>query len=81
MPEMDGLETTRQIIKLYKEKDLKPPPIVCLTAYTDDSYKDASYAAGMDYFVIKPANYNNTKEVLQMFNIKFTEPVKTQFKL
>ena len=51
MPEMDGIEATRQIIEQWKDKK---PMIVAMTAnalYTD---KEKCLAAGMDDYISKP---------------------------
>jgi CheY-like chemotaxis protein len=58
MPEMDGIEATRQIIELWKEKK---PMIVAMTAnalYTD---KEKCLAAGMDDYISKPLTINQVR--------------------
>jgi PAS domain S-box-containing protein len=52
MPEMDGLEATRQIRKLGMEK--RGIPIVAITANTQDSDRDACIEVGMNDFIAKP---------------------------
>ena len=57
MPEMDGLETTRQIRSgVWKDTNLKQPDIkvVALTANVTDEDRDRYLAAGMDGFLCKP---------------------------
>lgn len=49
MPEMNGLETTRQI-KIGKS----PPRVIILTLYDNAEYRDAALAVGADGFVAKP---------------------------
>ena len=50
MPEMDGLETTRQIRSIMGDETA----VILLTAYNwDDIYKEAT-AAGVDSFIAKP---------------------------
>jgi signal transduction histidine kinase/DNA-binding response OmpR family regulator/HPt (histidine-containing phosphotransfer) domain-containing protein/HAMP domain-containing protein len=50
MPEMDGLEATRQLVKLYKDR----PRIVALTANVTLSERESCLSAGMEDFLGKP---------------------------
>jgi len=62
MPEMDGLEATRQIIELWGERK---PMIVAMTAnalYTD---KDKCLAAGMDDYISKPLTINQVRNGIE----------------
>jgi PAS domain S-box-containing protein len=52
MPNMDGLEATRQIRKLYEGP--KRPWIIAMTANAMDSDRDNCFAAGMDGYLSKP---------------------------
>ena len=49
MPEMDGLETTRQIRAIVGHDT----PIIILTAYSWDDIEDEARAAGVDTFAAK----------------------------
>jgi two-component system, sensor histidine kinase and response regulator len=51
MPEMDGLEATRQIRKIERFRDL---PIIAMTANAMKSDVDQCFGAGMNDFVSKP---------------------------
>lgn len=51
MPEMDGLEATRQIISRWADDR---PRIVAMTANAMQEDRDACFAAGMDDYVPKP---------------------------
>ena len=62
MPEMDGLEATRQIIDLWGKRK---PMIVAMTAnalYTD---KDKCLAAGMDDYISKPLTINQVRNGIE----------------
>ena len=62
MPEMDGLEATRQIIELWGERK---PMIVAMTAnalYTD---KDKCLATGMDDYISKPLTINQVRNGIE----------------
>ena len=50
MPEMDGVETTRQIRQKYSSEDLA----IIMTAYTWDTIREEAVAAGFDGFLSKP---------------------------
>jgi CheY-like chemotaxis protein len=51
MPELDGLAATRQIRKL---KDCEAVPIVAVSAYGADQYREHALAAGCDEYVSTP---------------------------
>ncbi len=54
MPEMDGLEATKQIRAL--DGDVSKIPIIALTAYALDEDRQTALTAGMDEFVAKPVS-------------------------
>ncbi len=54
MPEMDGLEATKQIRQL--DGKVGKIPIIALTAYALDEDRQTAFAAGMDEFVSKPVS-------------------------
>jgi CheY-like chemotaxis protein len=52
MPEMDGLETSRQITTRWAGKNR--PAIIAMTASAMEGDREAALAAGMDDYVTKP---------------------------
>src|ERR1700743_3587661 len=54
MPEMDGIEATKQIRQLPGEKRFVP--IIALTAQAENNTEDELRAAGMDDYISKPSN-------------------------
>ena len=53
MPELDGLEATREIRRVEQQGEVRVP-IIAMTAQTMTGDKDNCIAAGMDGFVSKP---------------------------
>ena len=58
MPEMDGVETTRQIRRHYGNDML----IIIMTAYSWDTIREEALAAGIDGFLAKPIFASNVME-------------------
>ncbi|HML85263.1 MAG TPA: ATP-binding protein, partial [Bacteroidales bacterium] len=54
MPEMDGLEATRQIRSYELKNYLAPVPIIAMTANTSADDKKACWEVGMNHFITKP---------------------------
>jgi signal transduction histidine kinase/CheY-like chemotaxis protein/HPt (histidine-containing phosphotransfer) domain-containing protein len=63
MPEMDGLETTRQIQQRWQGK--KSPYIIAMTANAMEGDRETYLAAGMDDYVSKPIRIQALVEALQ----------------
>ena len=61
MPEMDGLEATREIIRRYGEDR---PRIIALTANAMREDRENCFAAGMDGYLTKPFKQEDIKETL-----------------
>lgn len=60
MPEMDGVETTRQIRKIVG----KDTPIIILTAYDWSEIKDEAHEAGVSAFLEKPLFKSRLKNAM-----------------
>nr|WP_228550723.1 response regulator [Endozoicomonas sp. OPT23] len=65
MPEMDGLEATKQIKKLYSNK--KSPIIIGLSAHAMSEQKQKALTAGMDDYLCKPVTINQLNSALSHF--------------
>ncbi|MBN2653083.1 MAG: response regulator [Spirochaetales bacterium] len=64
MPELDGLEATRQIRALLEYKDL---PIIALTAGALSDQKDEAIESGMDDFISKPVTSDNLRKIFEKY--------------
>lgn len=64
MPEMDGLEATREIRKRWP---LNGPRIIALTAHAIEGDKEKCLEAGMDDYLCKPISLESLKEALERF--------------
>jgi CheY-like chemotaxis protein len=62
MPEMDGLEATREIRKFSEAL-----PIIALTAYAMADDKDTSTEAGCNDYISKPVKRNRIYNVLNKY--------------
>jgi CheY-like chemotaxis protein len=66
MPEMDGIEATREI-RSGNNGHIKNPkiPIIALTAHALRDYEEISHEVGMDYYLTKPIDIDRLSEALQ----------------
>ena len=70
MPIMDGLESSREIRKLFRSKStergttLAMPKIVALTASDTKEERARCLEAGMEIFLMKPPNPLDLKKIL-----------------
>ncbi len=62
MPEMDGIEATKQLRMLGNET-----PVIALTANVMQQHKDAFHSAGCDGFLGKPINRKELQQVLKQY--------------
>jgi signal transduction histidine kinase/DNA-binding response OmpR family regulator len=62
MPEMDGLEASRQITRQFAKT--QRPQIIALTANVFKTDQDACAAAGMDGFLAKPLDLEQLRDAL-----------------
>ncbi|MDJ0807054.1 MAG: ATP-binding protein [Gammaproteobacteria bacterium] len=64
MPEMDGFEATKRIRDIEFSRQLRPIPIIALTAHASEDDKRRTSQVGMDGFLSKPYTLNELEHVL-----------------
>jgi CheY-like chemotaxis protein len=64
MPEMDGIEATRQIREKETETG-KHTPVIALTAYASRDDREKCFSVGMDDFIPKPIRKENFYHVIE----------------
>jgi CheY-like chemotaxis protein len=68
MPEMDGIEATRQICMKYQLGEISViPQIIALTAYPASQLRDKCLAAGMREFFSKPLPMEKLQKVVRSY--------------
>jgi len=67
MPNMNGIEATKHILKIEKENNISHTPIIALTANALKGDRERFLAAGMDEYLTKPLNKKKLSEVLGKF--------------
>ena len=64
MPQCNGVQATIEIREFLAQVGSPQPYICCLTAYSEQEYKDAAKEAGMNNLLTKPINYLAMQDVL-----------------
>ncbi len=65
MPEMDGLECTRQIRGREAERGEEPATIIAMTAYAMEGDRQKCLDAGMDDYIAKPVEADELRSVIR----------------
>ena len=67
MPNMGGIEATRNILKYEKDNNLVHTPVIALTANALKGDKERFLEAGMDDYLTKPIDKNKLAKTLRKF--------------
>ncbi|HTP04413.1 MAG TPA: response regulator [Nitrospirota bacterium] len=78
MPEMDGIEATRQIRDPQSVVTNHGIPIIAMTAHAMQGDRERCLAAGMNDYVAKPIDPQALAEALEKWLPKKTEPVTSE---
>jgi len=78
MPEMDGLQATREVRKLDSSALPQQPIIIALTANAMESEKRDCFKAGMDDFLAKPVRWELLAQTLEKWFGKEAELMRMQ---
>lgn len=66
MPQMDGIETLKELLTRYPDK-VASTPVISLTANVLAGAKEQMIAAGFTDYLPKPVNHNSLEEVLRRY--------------
>lgn len=69
MPETDGIETTKQIMRKYPTSDLRPN-IIAMSAHARSSEEKICREVGMEGYVSKPIDFKELKETLEFWGYR-----------
>jgi signal transduction histidine kinase/DNA-binding response OmpR family regulator len=75
MPEMSGLDATRQLRSWEKENDMTPTPVIALTAQALEENRRESMEAGCNEHVTKPVRENLLVYTIRKYMNQPEEPV------
>jgi CheY-like chemotaxis protein len=61
MPQQDGLAATRRI---REETDLQNTPVIALTAFDTDGFRQAAFDAGFNGYLTKPIDFDRLRSLM-----------------
>ena len=64
MPVMNGIESTRGIRKLERERGQKPAMIIALTGLASANIRQEAFSNGINLFLTKPVHFNELRKIL-----------------
>jgi len=67
MPELDGIEATRQIMSAH------PMPVLLLTAFSEDSLVERAMEAGVFAYLVKPVSTQELGPAIRLARSRFNE--------
>lgn len=63
MPQLDGLAAARRI---HEHDELKEVPIVGVTAFGTEGFRQAAFDAGFKGYLVKPVDFDKLKQLIDM---------------
>lgn len=67
MPQMNGIESTKEILKYFESNMLKPSPIIALTADAIKGQEQIYRNAGMSDFISKPIDKQHFADIVNKY--------------
>jgi len=67
MPNLNGIEATKKILNIEKDRNLKHTPIIALTANALKGDRERFLEAGMDEYLTKPINKERLASTIDDF--------------
>jgi CheY-like chemotaxis protein len=64
MPVMNGMDSTRSIRKLERERGQKPAMIIALTGLASTDVRQEAFSIGINFFLTKPVSFNELRKFL-----------------
>jgi CheY-like chemotaxis protein len=64
MPVMNGMDSTRSIRKLERERGQKPAVIIALTGLAAADVRQEAFSVGINFFLTKPVSFNKLRKFL-----------------
>jgi len=61
---MNGIESTREIRKLERERGQKPAMIIALTGLASANIRQEAFSNGINLFLTKPVHFNELRKIL-----------------
>ena len=77
MPVMDGLDATREIVRLWPERDLRPW-VIALTANAMQGDREQCLRAGMDDYLAKPIRVTDLLQAMERAETEISRRVARQ---
>lgn len=63
MPQLDGFAAARRI---HENDDLKEVPIIAVTAFATEGFRQAAFDAGFKGYLVKPVDYDKLQKLIDM---------------
>jgi CheY-like chemotaxis protein len=64
MPVMNGIDASRKIRDLERDRDLKPATIIALTGLASATAQQEAYSNGINLFLTKPVRFSDLRKIL-----------------
>jgi two-component system cell cycle response regulator DivK len=64
MPDVDGLTATR---RMRKHPELRHLPVIALTAFETQGFRQAAFEAGFDGYLTKPIDFAKLENLINVF--------------